>query len=213
MPPKNSLGFLTVIITLAAALLSGGIVYALQSRHDISTQQNLQDQIDSLKILVSITPTPLVTPITTVTPNTETQAPCESKDVAVTFTAAKGGNAAGTGYYNIVVTNTSGQKCTIIGGPTLLALNASGVQVGKAIPSLTTVKQIMLKPSVKAYSLVGFANPGNFNSGTCKPIKDLMIFLAGQTNGLTLTNIDHYSSYTTVYCQEPSVGAFSLTEQ
>jgi hypothetical protein len=88
-----------------------------------------------------------------------------------------GGVAAGTGYLRIALTNFSGERCTLSGVPTLVAVDTAGRPVGAPAaksPGLPTVggtarhvATAALRPAGTAYFVLASANPGNYGPGEC----------------------------------------------
>lgn len=184
--------FLAVIIT---ALVVGGGTYYLVNRQAPATNVNQtagnqNTNADSVSML----------------------ADCQTSGLTVSL--ENGSGAAGTYYYNLVMTNVGTQSCAISGTPTIAALDATGTLVGQTTSEAHVATKLTVVPQGKAYASVGFPNMANFDVGVCQPMKSLVVYLAGQTTGLTIANIDTYSSaYTSMYCQALSVSDFSATAQ
>ena len=69
-PKKVSVLLVTILTILLSAIVTGGVVYAVQNRQNSKTRDDLQAQVDALKAKVAALPTatPTITSSTTATP-------------------------------------------------------------------------------------------------------------------------------------------------
>jgi hypothetical protein len=210
----------TLAAILIAALVFGGGVYAYEKKQQTTATQDLQLQINSLKAeLAAGTPAPTATPLATAKPTataTATPSPTASASAAPIACAASnlvlslsdtGGGAAGTYYYNIVLTNNTRAACTISGYPAVSMLDADGASLGSAVNSeVVGVKQLTVDAGKAVYAAVGFPNPANFDSGKCSAAAAKMAVTApNTTTALTIL-------LTRPYCPGFSVSALSATK-
>jgi Protein of unknown function (DUF4232) len=99
-----------------------------------------------------------------------------------------GGAAAGSSYYPIDFTNTSGSACTLYGYPGVSFVTASGSQVGSpATEDATYPRQLVtLAPGGTAHAELRIAAAQNYPSSTCSPVavSTLKVYPPGQTDAL-----------------------------
>ena len=82
-----------------------------------------------------------------------------------------GDAAAGSTYYQLEISNVSGQTCTLYGFPGVSALGRGGKQLGSPAgrshghTSLT----VTLRPHQTAHVVLQIADVGSFSSATCRP--------------------------------------------
>jgi hypothetical protein len=99
-----------------------------------------------------------------------------------------GGAAAGTTFYAIEFTNTSGSACTLYGYPGVSFVTTSGSQVGTpATENPVYPRQLVtLAPGATAHADLGVATAQNYPSATCSPVavSTLKVYPPGQTSAL-----------------------------
>ncbi len=99
-----------------------------------------------------------------------------------------GGAAAGSSYFPIEFTNTSGSACTLYGYPGVSFVTASGSQVGApATEDPVHPRQLVtLPPGGTAHAVLRIAAAQNYPSSTCSPVAvtRLKVFPPGQTSAL-----------------------------
>ena len=109
---------------------------------------------------------------------------CSASGLAVSLDTT-GSGAAGSSYYTMKFTNTSGQSCTVGGYPGVSAINGSGTQVGSAASrnTTTTAKTLTLAVGQTATATLQIVNAGNFPTSSCQPISatGLRIYAPNQT--------------------------------
>jgi len=115
---------------------------------------------------------------------------CGSSALAVSLDT-KGSGAAGSVYYTLKFTNTSGQSCTLAGYPGVSGVNASGVQLGSAAgrDATTAATTITLASGATATSTLQITDVGNFAASTCQPTTaaGLRVFAPNQTVSTRIT--------------------------
>ena len=99
--------------------------------------------------------------------------PCTTAGLRVSKGAPNG--AAGTIFYNIDFTNTSGTACVLEGYPGVSLVSAgsnAGHQVGDDAKRTTTtpVHPITLAGGQTAHAVLGVADAGNFPAAKCNPV-------------------------------------------
>jgi hypothetical protein len=108
---------------------------------------------------------------------------CKAGDISLSL--GRGDAAAGTSYRPLVMTNTSGAKCTIQGFPGIsYVTGADGHQVGKdAYRDGTKGAPIVLNKGESAAADIGFVNVHNYDPSTCQPteVKGLRVYLPQET--------------------------------
>jgi hypothetical protein len=101
-----------------------------------------------------------------------------------------GSAAAGSSFYPIDFTNTSGSACTLYGYPGVSFVTASGSQVGTpATEDPTFPRQLVtLAPGGTAHADLRVATAQNYPSATCSPVavSSIRVFPPGQTSSLVI---------------------------
>jgi Protein of unknown function (DUF4232) len=123
---------------------------------------------------------------------------CATSALKAAVNTAKPGAAAGSIYYPLDLTNTSGSTCTVFGYPGVsFVTGPSGSLIGRAatrnpVKPATTVT---LAPGQVAHATLQVAQAGNYDPAQCKPVTAhwLRIFPPDQTAPL-------YVSFTTKAC-------------
>jgi hypothetical protein len=99
-----------------------------------------------------------------------------------------GSAAAGSSYYPIVFTNTSGSACSLYGYPGVSFVSASGSQVGaSATEDPVYPRQLVtLAAGGTAHAELRVATAQNYPSSTCSPVavNELRVYPPGQTSSL-----------------------------
>jgi hypothetical protein len=101
-----------------------------------------------------------------------------------------GGAAAGTTFYSIEFTNTSGSACTLYGYPGVSFVTTSGSQVGTpATENPVYPRQLVtLAAGATAHADLGVGTAQNYPSATCSPVavSTLKVYPPGQTSALVV---------------------------
>jgi Protein of unknown function (DUF4232) len=118
-----------------------------------------------------------------------------------------GGAAAGSTYYSIEFTNTSGSACTLYGYPGVSFVTASGSQVGTPATENTVYPRqlVTLAPGATAHAELGVATAQNYPASTCSPVSvsTLKVYPPGQTAALFL-------AISTTACSNTSVSILTV---
>ncbi len=129
---------------------------------------------------------------------------------ALKVKVGSGNGAAGTIFYSLDFTNTSGSTCFVEGYPGVSLVSAgsnSGSQIGADAKreSTVTVKQIVLAPGKTAVAQLGIAEAGNFPASSCQIVTAhwLKIFPPDQT-------VATYLPFTTQTCASTSVATMHI---
>jgi len=82
-----------------------------------------------------------------------------------------GGQTAGSTYYQLEISNVSGQTCTLYGFPGVSALGAGGRQLGSAAgrDHGYTELTVTLRPYQTAHVVLQITDVGNFSPAACRP--------------------------------------------
>jgi hypothetical protein len=141
-------------------------------------------------------PAALVTPTVTVTPGAPASAKPSPTSVAVCSTSqlavalGSGGAAAGSSYYPLDFTNTSGSSCTLYGYPGVSFVTASGAQVGTAATENPVYPRqlVVIAPGKTAHALLRVTAAVNYPPSMCKPVtvNRLKIYPPGDTSAMYL---------------------------
>jgi hypothetical protein len=113
---------------------------------------------------------------------------CQSASLRVTVNTALAGAAAGSTYYPVDFTNTSGSACGMFGYPGVSFVTAgsgTGAQVGAAAQENPAFGKlaVRLAPGGVAHAWLQVAAAGNFPAHACKPqtVEWLKVFPPDQT--------------------------------
>ena len=113
---------------------------------------------------------------------------CQSATLHVTVDTAAAGAAAGSTYYPVDFTNTSGSACGMYGYPGVSFVTAgssTGTQVGAAAQENPAFGKlaVRLAPGGVAHAWLQVAEAGNFPAHACKPqtVEWLKVFPPDQT--------------------------------
>ena len=104
------------------------------------------------------------------TPSPSGPARCTTTDLRVALTGGEG--AAGSTYYELTLTNTSGQACRTGGfGGVSLVGDGSGTQIGAPADRTETgkVRAITLQPDGQAKATLRVTNAENYSPSKCDP--------------------------------------------
>ena len=120
--------------------------------------------------------TPASSP-TTSAPATATGglAACRTAALRITLNVTEGNAGAGSAYYPLNFTNTSGTACEMYGFPGVsfaAAPTSSGGQIGAAAQRSAgfSAVAVRLAPRQTAHAWLRVANAGNYPTATCKPV-------------------------------------------
>ncbi|WP_394251264.1 DUF4232 domain-containing protein [Arthrobacter pityocampae] len=130
-------------------------------------------------------------------PSTTPSAPPEAAAPAGTCTAAQltgsiqdqsGGGAAGSVYRTLVLTNASGQPCTVVGYPGVSAVDGAGNQIGApADRDGTASGPVLLAPGASASATLRQTNAQNYGADCgLTPAAGLRVYPPGATDSLIL---------------------------
>jgi Protein of unknown function (DUF4232) len=139
-----------------------------------------------------------VPPIQTSTP----AGPPGCATAALKASLGPGSGAAGSSFYPIEFTNTSGSTCSLYGYPGVSFVTAAGAQVGAAATEDPTYPRqlVTLAPGDTAHAELKVGNAQNYPASTCDPVAVslLKIFPPNQTSALTI-------SFAATACADTSV--------
>jgi hypothetical protein len=96
---------------------------------------------------------------------------CATKDLRVSLTGGEG--AAGSTYFELTLTNTSGRPCRTGGfGGVSLVGDGNGTQIGAPADRTETdkVRAITLQPDGKATATLRETNAENYSASRCRPV-------------------------------------------
>ena len=113
-----------------------------------------------------------------------TTSACAASGVAISLNTS-GNGAAGSVYYTLKLTNTSGRACTLAGYPGVSGVNSAGTQLGSAAGrnATTAASTVTLASGATATSTLQITDVGNFTASTCGPTTaaGLRVFAPSQT--------------------------------
>jgi hypothetical protein len=117
-------------------------------------------------------------------------------------------NAAGTSYFDAILTNTSGSTCTLNGYPVVQLGDGQGNPIGSAASNDTnaTPSTVTLASNQTAHTVVGVPNPGFFSPSQCSASSTyILVTLPGNTVALK-------AAYSNQSCPNFSVTAITSGE-
>ncbi len=171
--------------------------------------------ISTTTVTVTATPSspaPVASP-GTVSPNPGTSTSTPSSSTAgcatsgLTASLGRGGAAAGSTYYPVEFTNTSGTACTLYGYPGVSFVTASGAQVGAAAKEdpVYPRRLVTLAAGATGHAELQITVAQNFPASDCSPVTvhRLKVYPPGQTSAL-------YISLTTTACAKSSVSILAV---
>jgi hypothetical protein len=181
----------------AAALACGGVLLAACGSSGGSAAAPA-----TVTTTVTATPSATTPPATgsSVSPHVAGPPECATSGLAVKLGAGNG--AAGSVFFPIVFTNTSGSSCSLFGYPGVsFVTGQGGSQIGSAATRDTTqpAATIVLAAGGVAHATLRVVQAANFPAASCKPTtaNTLKIFPPGQTDPL-------YLAFTATTCASTS---------
>ncbi len=161
-------------------------------------------------VTVTVTVTAPSAPVTSPTAPTQTATPtgpAGCPTTALTVSLGPGSGAAGSSYYPIEFTNSSGTTCSLYGYPGVSFVATSGAQVGAAATEDPTYPRVLviLAPGDTVHAELRITDAQNYPPSTCDPVtvNQLRIFPPGQTSALSIT-------MTAMACSNTSVQILSV---
>ncbi len=165
---------------------------------------------------VTVTATPS-SPLPVTSPGTVSPAPATSTSApggpsgcatsGLTASLGRGGAAAGSTYYPIEFTNTSGAACTLYGYPGVSFVTASGAQVGAAAKEdpVYPRRLVTLAAGATAHAELQITVAQNYPASDCSPVAvhRLKVYPPGQTSYL-------YIGVTATGCAKSSVDILAV---
>lgn len=96
---------------------------------------------------------------------------CAPGQLAVWVNADSANGAAGSTYYHLDFTNTSGTTCHLYGYPGVSAVTGTGAQLGSAAgrDSVAPARYVNIAPGSTAHAIVRVVNVDNYPPATCEP--------------------------------------------
>jgi Protein of unknown function (DUF4232) len=158
---------------------------------------------------VTVTTTTTVTgePAVTATPVVPPPGPPGCPTSGLTVALGRGSAAAGSAYYPIEFTNTSGSTCSLYGYPGISFVSAAGQQVGAAATEDPTYPRrlVTLAPGATAHATLRVVDALNYPAPACHPVtvNRLKIYPPNQTSFL-------YLNLTATGCSIASVQILSV---
>lgn len=144
---------------------------------------------------------PAISPAPSAQSQTTASAPgCTTNKL--TASLGSGSGAAGSIYYPVEFTNSSGEACTLYGYPGVSLVTSAGTQVGAAATEDPTYPRrlVTLAPGNTGHAELKITDALNYPAATCHPaaVRRLKVFPPGQTSPL-------YISLTATACRKASV--------
>jgi uncharacterized protein DUF4232 len=118
-------------------------------------------------------PSPLPSSSSPGTPAAAATQGCATSGLKVVVNTAQAGAAAGSTYYPIKFTNTSGSTCTLFGYPGVsFSSGPGGDRIGRAASRNPAGKPVTvtLASGASAHATVQIAEAANYSKSSCKPV-------------------------------------------
>jgi hypothetical protein len=160
------LGMILLILVLMAAAAAG--IYMWKQNELAAQKKDFDSKLAAAQ--AEKTPAKESRPLQELTPSkVATEATCNADELTLTLANGDGGGA-GTLNQVLVLTNSGKRTCTLAGFPGVSLVNDNGNQIGSPTDRAKnyTEKTLALKPGAQAKATVSYANPANFQAGTCK---------------------------------------------
>jgi hypothetical protein len=98
---------------------------------------------------------------------------CPTSALRVRVNKVRGGAAAGTSYFPLDFTNTSGHSCDMYGFPGVSFVTGNpGSQIGAPASRVTTFgpETVTLASGASAHAWLGIVDAGNYSPSACGPV-------------------------------------------
>lgn len=131
-------------------------------------------------------------------------------NVSVWVAVGQGNGTAGTTYYPLEFTNTSGHACSLYGYPGVSAISRTGQQLGSPAGwgSLSGAQRVVLAPGATAHTILAYHDVGAYTPRVCDPVYttfELRIYPPDQ-------RLATYAAFGFEACSHPGVAYMSITE-
>jgi hypothetical protein len=120
---------------------------------------------------------------------------CQPSSLQVTVNASQAGGAAGSTYFPVDFTNTSGAPCGLYGYPGMSFVTAgdsSGSQIGAAAQQNPSFGKVPVKLAAGgvAHAWLQVAEAGNYPAANCQPVTAhwLRVYAPGETQALYVSH-------------------------
>ncbi len=158
---------------LAAAALVCGVllVAACGSTESTTSGQALSASGAQSAPVVSLPPS--ASPAGPAMPSGTAGNACTSSELKVAIVTGSGGAAAGSTYYPLNFTNTSGSSCTLDGYPGVsFVTSPSGTQIGRPATRNPAVHpaSVTLAPGATAHATLQVVDAQNYSASACNPV-------------------------------------------
>jgi hypothetical protein len=204
MKMKPATGLARILITATGAVCAAAVVAACGTG-----ASNTPDSTTSTPSSGTVTPnsTPAVStspPATTTSPaQAAGPAPCPTSALKAAVPTSGGNAAAGSSYYPVQFTNTSGSSCTLYGYPGVSFVTAAGgSQIGAAATRNAAVPRtvITLSPGQTVHAELQVVDAQNYPAADCNLVTAhwLKVYPPNQTAPL-------YVSFTAATCSKAKV--------
>jgi hypothetical protein len=152
-------------------------------------------------------PLPATSPSVPSVPTPPPSGPPGCATSALTASLGQGNAAAGSTYFPIEFSNTSGAACTLYGYPGVSFVTASGAQVGASATEdpVYPRRLVTLAAGGTAHAVVQITVAQNYPPSACSPVTvhRMKVYPPGQTSAL-------YIAITTTGCAKSSVTILSV---
>jgi hypothetical protein len=133
----------------------------------------------------------------------------QSGNVSVWVAVDQGNGTAGTTYYPLEFTNTSGHACSLYGYPGVSAISRTGQQLGSpaAWGSLSGAQRVVLAPGATAHTMLAYHDVGAYPPRVCDPVYTtfaLRVYPPGE-------RVAASAAFDFEACSHPGVAYMSIT--
>ncbi len=131
-------------------------------------------------------------------------------NVSVWVAVGQGNGTAGTTYYPLEFTNTSGHACSLYGYPGVSAISRTGQQLGTpaAWSSLSGAQRVVLAPGATAHTILAYHDVGAYPPRVCDPVSTTFELRIYPPDQRTAT----YAAFDFEACSHPGAAYMSITE-
>ena len=131
-------------------------------------------------------------------------------NVSVWVAVSQGNGTAGTTYYPLEFTNTSGHACSLFGYPGVSAISRTGQQLGSPASwgSLSGARRVILAPGATAHTILAYHDVAVSTERGCDPVYttiELRIYPPDQ-------RLATYAAFDFEACSHAGVAYMGITE-
>ena len=173
------------VIAVAACCAAAGLLAACGSATPSASPTA------TVTVTVTATPASVASPATQTTTEPAQAGPPACATSGLSASVGAGNGAAGSTYFPINFTNTSGSACGLYGFPGVSFVTATGSQVGAAATEDPTYPRqlVTLAAGATAHATLRVVDAGNYSPKTCHPVtvSRIKVYPPNQTTSLYIS--------------------------